>query len=207
MPSYQTANMFNTNSRAFIQQQQQQQPWYNYPNQAINYAMLNPWQSRMSYSSTNKNNNNINNNNSQQLLATKTIKTNANTPKYEANLDIMADSKSLPSTVDDTKKSKIIPDTHEIVKKMNIPLSPTKTKIEKPNSVETRKEKDQIMSEIDVQPLTEFPTDSSDEPHALVEKDAIPRPEDLQPHHQKHHVNWWRKIALLMSRSLLPSNR
>jgi len=117
--------------------------------------------------------------NDKKLLVKKTIttsKTNNNVPKYQATLDIMSDNSR--ADIDNIKKSKVTHAvTHEIVKKTNIPLSPKRIE---PNSVETRKEKDQIMSEIKVQPLTEFPTDGGDELHSLVEKDAIPRPNDLQ---------------------------
>ena len=56
-----------------------------------------------------------------------------------------------------------------------------------PNLKETIKEKDRIMSEINVEPLSEFPTDDDDQDStARVEKNAIPRPSDFET--DKHEM-------------------
>lgn len=50
-----------------------------------------------------------------------------------------------------------------------------------PNAKETKKEKDQILSEINVEPLSEFPTDEDTATTSTirVEKNDIPRPDDF----------------------------
>uniref|UniRef100_A0A7M5X7V4 Uncharacterized protein n=1 Tax=Clytia hemisphaerica TaxID=252671 RepID=A0A7M5X7V4_9CNID len=153
----QQPNFMNTNQRSFIPQGQ----WFNFP--AFQQRGTVPFLSGSA---------------SVPGKPAPVVVNSKKSTVYKPTFDLMASSNAIKPKSNKVIKSFINPKIespkYDIVKKTNVPLRPNIKKLETPNPDETRKEKDKIMSQINVEPLTEFPTDES--PEVRVEKDAIPRP-------------------------------
>ena len=198
--NYATAgsNFVNSQSQFYGQQQQPQQLFYQGQNLAAAFTGT-------TYIDTAPDSQ-ANNFNGLNIVAKKSTQT-AGSKNYPAGFDIMSAANKAfakSSELMGAQRKSNIDQPHVIVKKTNIPIRPNNNdSINKviisasdlskvtasltdakrkdqllPNPKETMKEKDRIMSQIDVEPLSEFPpTDELDA--TRVEKNAIPRPSDF----------------------------